>query len=376
MKELWSSDQLMQEYIKVWNDFYIHRNFRKEGCIGLCLDGISYFIRIDALEIRLVQFPDLPLRVTLSCTLEDWGRLASRRLKPFWGIVSGRLKFKGDISFFSALPEVDFQLCRESDDPVTLFEKKPRKYWEIPRRVLVINASPRSREGYTYLLLDRFLQGVYKVSHQVEMIHLNDYRLRECCGCWYCWQKGDGKCIHDSVDDGRKILQMMEECDLLVLAFPLYSDGIPARLKMLFDRRVAMLKPFMTNGLGKTRHPRRKVSHQSMVVLAVSGFVEKRHFDAVKSFFRSIAHNWHMPVVAEIYRPAAMALFNNPLYYDYQQKLLKELEFAGEKLMKEGVISRKIKKRIEKNYISVRRFQGSANYYWGRRLKNQDTEIY
>lgn len=377
MRFLCYPDQVLSEYVKVWNDFYKCPEYQRFGCIELCLDGISYFIRIDPTGIRLIRTPDLPVRVTLSCSLNDWVRLASRRLKPLWGILSGRLKFHGDTSFFSALPKVDFTVYLDKeDDPLTPFENNPQKYWVIPRRVLVLNASSRGKKGYTWLLLDRFLQGIRKVSKQVEVIHLNEYRIRGCCGCWYCWQKGEGSCIYDTEDDGRKIFQLMEKSELLVLAFPLYSDGIPACLKTLFDRRIAMLKPFMTAGMGKIRHPRRSISNQAMAILSVSGFVEKKHFNPVKSFFKSIAHNWHVPVIGEIYRPAAMALFKNPLFYDYQQELLKEIELAGERLAAKGYIPRKMKKRIEKNYISIKQFCGSANYYWGRRLKNQDTENY
>lgn len=376
MKSLWTPGQVLDEYVKVWNDFYTHHELPRCGGIELCLDGTSYFIYLYPDRIVRKETTDLPVRVSLTCSVSDWVRLASGRLNPLWGIISGRLKFRGKLSFFSALPKVDFRYYLRSEDPVSRFEKRPRRYWKVPRQILVINGSPRAQEGYTNLLLGHFVKGMQKVCENVKVIQLRDFNLNECCGCWYCWQRGEGKCIYDSKDDGRRLLLLMEESDLIVLAFPLYSDGLPAGLKKLIDRRVAALKPFMENGIWKTRHPRRVLKEQALAVLSVSGFTEKDHFQAVKAYFQALSHNWHMPVVGEIYRPAAMALFNNPLCYDYQQLILEQIGLAGEQLAKGGHISGNIKKRIERDYIAVGKFQGTANYYWTIRLINPDMGAY
>lgn len=377
MKALQTPDQIMRELVGAWNHFYPEKSRKKEGCIGLCLSRKWYYIEMTREEIELKEQTDLEVKTTLSCTFEDWMLLLSKPSFLWWGMMRRRLIFKGNISFFRYLPKVNFdRYVWDRKDVAREFERFPAANWKIPEKILMINASPRAEQGYTYFLAEQLVKGMRKVCPQVKVVQLVRQSIRECRGCWYCWQKGRGRCLFEGEDDCRELLDSMQESDLILFAFPLYSDGVPSALKNFFDRKIATLEPFMTAGPLKTRHPRRIAKDQAMAVLSVCGFVEKSHFKAVREHFRALAHNWHMPLVAEIYRPAVLSLFNNPLFYRDQRKLLSLLEQSGEMLVRKGRIPSRTKRKIERDFISCRKFRGSANYFWLQHLNEQGPSAY
>ena len=372
MKTIGTAEQILEEIVGVWDDCYDAGKGRKTGSIGLCLDGEWYYIEVSPEGIGLKKHASLDVVVSLTASLEDFLLLLSKPAFAVWGVVSRRLVFKGDIAFFRQLPKVDFRKYRyEGSDKPEKFERFPVRYWKVPDKILLINGSPRGEQGYTHFLSTSFLKGMRKVCSQIKVVELAGMDIRECRGCWYCWRKGNGRCVFDGEDDCRKLLEVMDESDLIVFAFPLYSDGMPSGLKKLFDRRVATLEPFMIPGLGKTRHPRRLKKRQAMAVLSGCGFVEKKHFRAVGEHFRALAHNWHVPVVGEIYRPAVISLFNDPLCYSFQQEVLRQLEIAGEMLVRKGYIAPRIRKAIERDFISVRGFRERADYFWSKHLSDE-----
>ena len=64
------------------------------------------------------------------------------------------------------------------EDPVTQFEKNPVKYWTKPKKVIVLNASPRAENGYTDFYLKPFIKGMRKKT-DVELVHLNKYKIKK-----------------------------------------------------------------------------------------------------------------------------------------------------------------------------------------------------
>lgn len=355
----------MEALVAGWNDARAVEPYPMQGLIALCLDDENYFLSIENHRLNLLTQTTHPADLTVIATFDDWVALLSGHLPVAWALLSGRLRWKGKIAYLRQLPRMDFAayLCEDEDRPDD-FEIHPVRHWHLPQRVLIINASPRKENGYTFLLSEALRKGLQQVVEEVECIQLEDFRLEPCCGCWYCWGQGEGKCRFDARDDGRQLLDRMAAADLLVFAFPLYSDGMPSGLKKLLDRRIATLQSRIVTGRGKTRHPRRIPKRQAIALLSVCGFVEKVHFQAVKAHFRALAHNWHTPLVGEIYRSAAMTLFRHPLLYTVQCDILAAVEKAGMELARHGNISRRTKRRIERDFISVPAFKASANYFW------------
>lgn len=104
----------------------------------------------------------------------------------------------------------------------------------MSKKVLILSGSPR-KEGNSDLLCNEFMKGAMEAGHEVEKIRVQEKNIGYCMGCYAC--KNTGICAIK--DDMAEILQKMIDCDVMVLASPVYFYSIDAQLKALIDRSVA-----------------------------------------------------------------------------------------------------------------------------------------
>jgi Multimeric flavodoxin WrbA len=301
--------------------------------------------------------------VKLTAALYDWLALANNRLNPILGVISQKLKFEGNTKVFDQLIRKDllFQIKADISDPPTSTEINPVQKWTRPRKILVLNGSPRGRNGYTFHYLNRFIQGMEAAGAAVDTIELGQKKINPCSGCFYCWKNSSGRCIQN--DDVNDLYDIYQESDLIIYAFTLYWDTVPGILKNFIERGFCLEQPYMIPGLSKTRHPRRTRKDQSFFVFSVCGWPEQAHFDSVKVYFKNVAHSAHIPFIGGIYRPACMFLPNDPMYYQTYRLVLDSIEQAGASLYQSGKIEPKTIKAIQTE-IDPQEFQLHANKYW------------
>lgn len=102
------------------------------------------------------------------------------------------------------------------------------------KRVLILSGSPR-KGGNSDLLCDEFMKGAIESGNEVEKIRVSEKNIGYCRACYACRDKG--KCVIK--DDMAELLQKMIDCDVMVLASPVYFYSIDAQLKAVIDRTVA-----------------------------------------------------------------------------------------------------------------------------------------
>lgn len=106
--------------------------------------------------------------------------------------------------------------------------------------VLIINGSPR-KNGNTAEVLKPFISRLSGLGANVECIHLCDYKVNPCLGCYHCQNiQGEYGCVQ--TDDAEAIFQCMAKADLLVLASPIYTWYCTAQMKALLDRHYGLNK--------------------------------------------------------------------------------------------------------------------------------------
>jgi multimeric flavodoxin WrbA len=99
------------------------------------------------------------------------------------------------------------------------------------RKILGIAGSPR-RDGNTFVLVSKILEGAKNAGALTERIDLSDLKIGECNGCEACWQRGT--CVQD--DDMQALYQKISASDCLVLGTPIYWYGPTALMKGFLDR--------------------------------------------------------------------------------------------------------------------------------------------
>jgi multimeric flavodoxin WrbA len=102
-------------------------------------------------------------------------------------------------------------------------------------RVLTIVGSPHDRTSNTRAYVEDFLDMVEDEGLALDrrFVSLGNSVVRPCRGCWNCTR---GKPCPIQDDHLAEIKAAMIECDMLILASPVYTNQVSAQMKALFDR--------------------------------------------------------------------------------------------------------------------------------------------
>ena len=106
-------------------------------------------------------------------------------------------------------------------------------------KITILNGSPRKEN--TTAMVDAFCEGAQSAGHEVEVLHVGRMNIGGCKGCEYCHTKGEGKCIQK--DDMEKVLPALADCDMLVVASPIYYFTMTAQIEAAFQRQYCIGKP-------------------------------------------------------------------------------------------------------------------------------------
>lgn len=100
--------------------------------------------------------------------------------------------------------------------------------------VLGIAGSPR-RGGNTETLLDAALKGAQEAGAEVRKVVLSELKFSGCVSCGRC--EADGSCPLE--DDMKDLYPLIERADAIILASPIYFDGLTSQAKAFIDRSQA-----------------------------------------------------------------------------------------------------------------------------------------
>lgn len=226
--------------------------------------------------------------------------------------------------------------------------------------VLAVNSSPRvGSESKTELMLNHLIQGLEEGGASVTKIDLCRKKIHFCVGCFTCWTKTPGVCVHQD-DMTREIFPAMIESDLMILASPLYHFTFNAQMKMMIERTLPILEPFFEQAGDRTTHPLR-YQWPDTVVLSVAGFPEMGIFDELSRYCRYLFRQGGL--VAEIYRPAAETLDAAP-DRSARKAILNATVQAGRELAAEKRISSDTMAAITQSIGDADLIGHMANLFW------------
>lgn len=217
-------------------------------------------------------------------------------------------------------------------------------------KILAINASPQGKSSTTTLLLSHFLKGAEEGGAEIEILYLNKLKINPCIGCVNCWIRKPRKCIFK--DDMDKIKEAFLRGDTIIFSFPVYTEGVPGQLKIVWDRLIPLVPTFIEVRDDHCMHKLYSDSKKSKVLLITScGFWEKDNFDLIIShaqrFFSRIGHIF----LGALIRPhgTSLRLLKGS---DLVKSVLKSATFAGSELASKGSISEGTKREISKQIMS------------------------
>jgi multimeric flavodoxin WrbA len=83
--------------------------------------------------------------------------------------------------------------------------------------------------GNTSLILTPFVEGLKEEGVEVELFYTRKLNVNPCLGDRSCWTRTPGKCVQK--DDMTMLLPKIEAADIIVMAVPVYVDGMPGPMK-------------------------------------------------------------------------------------------------------------------------------------------------
>ena len=213
----------------------------------------------------------------------------------------------------------------------------------------------------TELMLNHLIEGMRDAGAEVEVVNLREKTIKNCIGCFTCWTKTPGKCIHKD-DMTSELFPKWLASDLVVYATPLYYHTMNGAMSTFRERTLPAALPFFEQGDdNKTFHPLRTKVPAS-VWLSVCGFPEESEFDALSDYVNRTRHK-DVTLAAEIYRSAAGAMMN-PFLEDKRRDILEATRQAGVELVGSMKISAKTMARIRQPLVDTQLFAKMGNLFW------------
>ncbi len=107
----------------------------------------------------------------------------------------------------------------------------------MSRKIVILNGSPRPN-GNTSALVKAFREGAREAGHTVTEFFLDRMDIHSCKGCFGGHSSKACPCVQQ--DDMNKIYPAVKECDVIVLASPLYYWNMSGQLRTAVDRLFAL----------------------------------------------------------------------------------------------------------------------------------------
>ena len=228
--------------------------------------------------------------------------------------------------------------------------------------ILAVHASPTMKKGKTYLVLESLLKGAQKAGASTEVVFLQEKTIGGCTGCLTCWIKTPGKCYQK--DDMAKLLQEIKRTNLMILATPVYVDGMTGLCKNFIDRLIPLLDPHFEIRGGHSRHVVKEKYCNKIFLVSVCALSEMDNFDPLVLHVKRAAKNLNMEYVGEILRPAVYSLDMKKAGADDIARVMETVERAGRELVENGVVSEKIQQEAAREIVPKEAYLRAMNRYF------------
>ena len=328
---------------------------------NLCIEDGHCF-----LDKELTRTPDL----VIETPADVWLAISRKELDGQQAFAQQAFKAEGNLGLLISMSRLFSGAATKNAKPVRSGEteqaaqaetKPQRSGKEEGMKVLALNSSPRGEgESKTALMLEHLVNGMQEAGAQVEVVQLRKKTVKNCIGCYTCWTKTPGVCVHND-DMSKELFPRWLESDLVIYATPLYNYTVNATMKAFMERLLPFLEPFIEEKGGRATHPLRHQPPQA-VFLSVAGFPEEEVFNLLSSWVQFV-YGRHGSLVAEIYRPAAETMAGRG-FEEKREDILEATVQAGRELVESMKISPETLVRIKQPVTDFQAFAQMANMMW------------
>ena len=230
-------------------------------------------------------------------------------------------------------------------------------------RVLAINSSPKMGKGNTAMILGPFLEGMEEGGANIELVYTRKLNILPCTGEYNCFLKTPGFCCQN--DDMQMLYPKLRETDVLVLASPLYVNGVTGPMKNLLDRFLPLVdsSPFVVLRGGRLCRNQRAGNKLAKVVLVSScGFWGLENFDLMVSHIESVCREaLNADFAGALLRPTGRVLETMMEAGAPVGDIFEAAREAGRQLVEDGHISKKTLETVGRPVVPMEVYVEKTN---------------
>lgn len=113
--------------------------------------------------------------------------------------------------------------------------------------------------------------GEYPIESIYEL-DLTNVTIKDCIGCWNCWMKTPGRCVHKDLNT---FYAKYLEADKVIIFSKVTKGFISGNLKSLFDRMIPLFLPYIDVSTGESRHVPRYEKYPDIELYYECNFLTK-----------------------------------------------------------------------------------------------------
>jgi multimeric flavodoxin WrbA len=227
-------------------------------------------------------------------------------------------------------------------------------------KILAVNGSPKGNQGNTEFILQPFLEGTREAGAQTETIYLKDKKINHCLGCFSCWSKTPGLCVHN--DDMPELLQKILQSDIVVYASPLYVFSVTGLMKDFMDRRLPLFTPAIKEHNKRYFHNARyeEMNIKRTVLISNCGFPGSYNFSGLVETFKVMTSN---KLTAAILFTQGGLLKNKNLL-DLLTPFFDTVRKSGKEIVEYGYIKSETQAILDRDILDPTVYQQEVNNFW------------
>lgn len=163
-------------------------------------------------------------------------------------------------------------------------------------KITILNGNPDHQNSNFETYLDKIALALDDLGLTVKTINLRDKDVHSCTGCWGCWVKTPGECL--VADDSINIRQEIIWSDLVIFASPLIMGFTSALLKILQDKMIPLLHPYMELVNNEVHHQKRYNQYPGLALIyEPEPETDEEDIQIITSIYQRLALNFKSELI-------------------------------------------------------------------------------
>ncbi|MCP4020533.1 MAG: flavodoxin family protein [Desulfobacteraceae bacterium] len=216
--------------------------------------------------------------------------------------------------------------------------------------------------------MNPFISGMKDAGAEVELLYTKSLNVKPCLTCSACMMNPEGACVQD--DDMKELMPKFKSADIWVFGTPVYSDAISSGLKIILERTLPILAPFLEIRDGHSRYRLRSDSGKGEIVLVSScSLWEKENFKPLEQHICALSENFGKKYSGSLLRPHASILpgmIENKAPVD---NIFEAAKNTGTELISKGEILETNLETISRPLLPLEAYTQTMNDYFNSTIK-------